>query len=260
MQDRLTSALSELRDDLGTGLSSVAQREKALLARFDDILGKTPPGAGRSLKSALLESSSFQALLKTKTGSAIVEFKSPSPASYSVLTRGDVGFATTAPLALDRTPGITPEARPAIVLEPVLPTRPTTRAIVDFVRSSGQLGTPAAQVEGGAMFAEMGLGLESASMPVRTYAAFLDVSAQLLQDLDALADFLSTTLRFYVDFAFEDGLINGDGSGSSLTGLLSEASTFDAALLPATFTLRTFRSPPACSWPSPRNCSPTSSS
>jgi HK97 family phage major capsid protein len=236
MADKLSSALFELRQDLGDGLSAVAQREKSLMARFDDILGKTP-GAGRTLKAALLESPSFQRLLTTKVGTASIEFKSPNPATYSVLTSGDVGYATTGTLPLDRTPGITPERRPQIVLEPLLSRRTTTRAIVDFIRSSGPLGTPAAQVEGDAKYAQTGFGLESASMLVRTYASYLDVTDQLLADVDALANFLDVTLRFMVDWAFEYDLINGDGAGSSLAGLLSQATPANPALLPSPFYL-----------------------
>ena len=232
MQDKLTVALGELRSDLGDAFSTVGQREKRILQTIDEMRGITP-GAGRGLKAVLLESPSFQRLLSTKVGSASVEYKSPNPASYSVVASADVGYATTGILGLDRVPGVVPEQRPQIVLEPLLSRRPTTRAIVDYIRSRAPLGVPAAAVEGDAMYASVGFGLESASMPIRTYAAYMDVTDQLLQDLDALSDFLSTTLQFYVDYAVEDGLINGDGSASSLTGLISQASAFNAALLPS---------------------------
>ena len=75
---------------------------------------------------------------ETKCFAAITSRKSIISAVTSGSQDGDtlapVGAQTTGVLTIDRIPGITPEARPALRVRDILAQRPTTMQVVDYVR------------------------------------------------------------------------------------------------------------------------------
>jgi hypothetical protein len=79
------------------------------------------------------------------------------------------GFSTSGVMAIDRIPGITPEARETLSIRDVLTARPTTLPVVDFIRVSSPLAS-ASPVAEGSTKPENALQFTSSSEKIRTLA------------------------------------------------------------------------------------------
>jgi HK97 family phage major capsid protein len=68
---------------------------------------------------------------------------------------------------------------------------------------------------------------------VRTIATLLPASRQVMDDMAELANFIDTSLRYYVNLAVEIQLLTGGGALEDLNGLVTQATSFDTGLLNA---------------------------
>lgn len=64
--------------------------------------------------------------------------------------------------------------------------------------------------------------------PVRDIATLLPVTEDILEDVPAMASYLSMRLTKFVALAEEDEILNGDGTGAHLEGILETAGTTEA--------------------------------
>nr|WP_312296118.1 phage major capsid protein [Brevundimonas diminuta] len=67
-----------------------------------------------------------------------------------------------------------------------------------------------------------------ADAPVRTIAHWVPISRNTLDDAASLQTELDSELRYGLDIAEDEELLNGDGTGEHLTGLRSEATAYAA--------------------------------
>jgi HK97 family phage major capsid protein len=139
---------------------------------------------------------------------------------------------TTGVLQIDRIPGITPEARQALTIRDVLTANPTQLQVVDFVKVSTPMSI-ASPVAENSTKPENAVTFTSASERVRTIATWIPATRQILDDFQELANFLNTSLSYYVDLEEELQLLSGDGSGENLNGLIPQATGFDTSRLSA---------------------------
>lgn len=67
------------------------------------------------------------------------------------------------------------------------------------------------------------------SFPVRTIAHLVKASRQILDDAPALQATIDAEMRYGLQFAEEAQLLNGDGTGQNLLGIIPQASAYSAA-------------------------------
>ncbi|MFN3473558.1 MAG: phage major capsid protein [Blastomonas sp.] len=72
------------------------------------------------------------------------------------------------------------------------------------------------------------LQFEEATMNVRTIAHWMRASVQVLADAPALRSIIDQRLRYGLAFKEEVQLLNGDGTGQNLSGLITEATAYAA--------------------------------
>ena len=143
-----------------------------------------------------------------------------------------VGAMTTGVLQIDRIPGITPEARQVLKVRNVLAARPTTMAVVDFVKVTSPMAI-ASPVAEASVKPENSVTFQSLSEKVRLIATWIPATKQVLDDMTELMGFIQSTLPYYVDLEEELQLLSGDDTGENLHGLIPQAASFNTALLPA---------------------------
>lgn len=137
------------------------------------------------------------------------------------------GFMTTGVMPIDRIPGITPEPRQQLTVRDLLYESSTTMPVVDFVKVSVPM-TIGSPVPEGSTKPQENLQFASASEKVRTIAAWIPASKQIMDDMTELANFINTSIGYYVNLAEEIGLLSGDGVGEDLHGLIPQASLFSS--------------------------------
>ena len=69
---------------------------------------------------------------------------------------------------------------------------------------------------------------EEATMKVVTIAHWMRVNIQTLADIPALRSMIDNRLRYGLSYAEEQQLLNGDGTGGSINGLINQATPFAA--------------------------------
>jgi len=211
------------------------------------MYGDSSFGSGAaSLLKTVQENESVARLLKDRRGTAVLHLKGNEYAELmnrksiiSATTSGSaggdalnpLGAMTSGVLQIDRIPGITPEARQVLKIRDVLSARPTSMAVVDFVKVTSPMAI-ASPVPEASIKPENAVTFATVSEKVRLLATWIPCTKQALDDLGELMGFISTTMPFYVNLEEELQLLAGDNTGENLHGLLSQAAAFNSALLP----------------------------
>jgi hypothetical protein len=113
---------------------------------------------------------------------------------------------------------IPPTLRPLRFLD-LIPTGTTNSNSIEYVQVVAIPGT-AAPVAEGALKPEEGIEFADATAPVRTIAGWIKVNRQAMDDAPGLASIINTLLPYDVRRKIEGQVINGDGTGQNLTGIL----------------------------------------
>jgi HK97 family phage major capsid protein len=199
-----------------------------------------------SVYDVVKENESVQRLLKDRRGSAVIRFEGKNFGEFAmqrktVITEGvsgsigtqtgaAVGFATSGVLPIDRISGIVPEARQVLRVRNVLAARPTTMAVVDFVKVSTPLAI-ASPVPEGSVKPENAVSFTTVSEKVRTIATWIPATRQVLDDFTELYGYLRDALPYAVNHDEEIELLSGDGTGEHLHGLIPQSTSFTTGLL-----------------------------
>lgn len=146
-QSEITPVLKNV-NDWRREQKNLQQQVDTIDMKLNDRVGGYSPSS-KGLETYLKENESVQRLLRDKKGSAIIRFEGEASRLFdrksviTVATSGSigtdtgnpVGVSTSGVMPIDRSPGITPDARYALRLRGVLYARPTTAAVIDFRES-----------------------------------------------------------------------------------------------------------------------------
>lgn len=103
----------------------------------------------------------------------------------------------------------------------------TTSNLVQFARQTTRTNNAAVVAEN-TQKAESAYAWELAEAPVRTIAHWVPIAKQTLSDAAQLQGELDSELRYGLDLAEDEELLNGDGTGQHLDGLKTNATAFAA--------------------------------
>lgn len=262
MEEQLSALIAEQKgyhekaaaeqEKYGSMTQKTADKVEALQKQLDAIDHKMAerPSPGAPAKSALAtefeENEGVQRMLKNKRGSAVLQLKGDAvremlrktvitetvTGSIGSDTGTAVGVATTGVLPIQRIPGITMEARQVLKIRDVLTARPTTFAVVDFVKvlTPMSIASPAAE---GSLKPENSLNFSSSSERVKTIASWIPASRQILDDMEELMGFIRQTMPYYTNLEEELQILSGDNSGEDLHGIIPQAAAYNSGLLPS---------------------------
>jgi HK97 family phage major capsid protein len=188
----------------------------------------------KTLYETLSEHDELKKLIRDKSGSCVIHLDGKQVRQLyeqkTTVTETAVGVQTTGVLTIDRIPGITPEARQELTIRDLLTARPTNQLVVDFVKvnAAPALGSPQTEASDKA---ENAVTFTAVSNQVRTIATWIPASKQVLDDMTELMGYLQTALPYYVNKMEEIELLSGDNTGVHLYGLITQATSFNTALL-----------------------------
>ncbi len=236
MKNEMQQVLDSINETVGGFVTNQKSMQRQLDAIDLSIKDRAVGGIAReSLLDKLKSEDSFQRLIKDRRGSATLTLTGKDLSLFerkTTITAVGQGFMQTGVLAIDRIPGITPEARQVLTVRDVLTANPTVMQVVDFVRVQTPMSI-ASPVPEASTKPENQLSFTSLSEKVRTLATFIPASKQILDDMAELANFINTSIGYYVDLAEEQQLLFGDATVENLHGLVPQAMAFDKTQLPA---------------------------
>lgn len=223
---KVSEELKQKADEQLTAMNAVNAR----LADIEKKMARTgeeDEDAARSRKSigdfVVTNADVIDFMARKTRGSVKVDVK----AITSLTTDAD-GSAGAA-IAPDRVPGIQRLAVRRMTVRNLLAPGRTLSNLIEYVQETGftNLAAPVAE---GAQKPESTLKLALRSAPVRTIAHFMYATKQILDDAPGLASLIDFRLRYGLQYAEELQLLNGDGTGQNIDGLIANATAFSSAV------------------------------
>ena len=202
----------------------------ALAARVTEMEQKGARGngledqnAGLSLGQRFIRSEEVKAALAEGSawnGRVKLDVKSITSASSTGVS------ATTGLVVADRQPGIVQVVpNRSLVIRDLLMPGNTASSAIDFVRETGFTNNAAIAPET-TQKPESDLQFDLQNLPVRTIAHWVQASTQILADAPMLQSYIDGRLRYGLAFVEDNQLLNGDGTGTNLKGLLVQSTAY----------------------------------
>ena len=168
-----------------------------------------------SLGDQFLKSDAWKALSERRNGSARMEIK-----AAIVNATGQ-----NQPLVADmRVPGIVTNPDRRLTIRDVLPVGRTNSNLVQFTKENVFTNSAGPQYSSpnreNVTKPESGITFTLANAPVITLAHWIPVSKQVLDDAPQLQGYINGRLMYGLKLEEEDQLLNGDGAGSNISGIL----------------------------------------
>jgi HK97 family phage major capsid protein len=198
----------------------ITEIEQTLAKRRQD----TEPQQPKSMGQQFIESDQF----KSFGGKGTVRVKMPRADITNVT--GTVGSNTSTANSLVstmRVPGIVTPPEQKLTIRDLIAPGTTSQGSVEFVQETGYTNAAALVTEGGTK-PQSELTFELKHAPVRTIAHIFKASRQILDDAPALQSYIDARARYGLRLTEEDEILNGDGTGIHLLGLIPSASAFNA--------------------------------
>ncbi|MGV8944669.1 phage major capsid protein [Thermomonas sp.] len=188
-------------------------------------------GAGGEKKSFIdmvKGNDDYKALLEQKQASAVIEVTKADMASMQETKVTSAGIV--APIY---DPVIDPGIRQELLIRDLIPTTPVTQGN-SFTYFKELLHTRGAApvAEGGAK-PSSNVTFEEVTDTVKKIAVWMPVTDEALDDVPQIYSYIQELLRYDLKLAEEGQILKGDGTGNNLNGIMTQATTFDAALTAA---------------------------
>lgn len=216
----LSTTAKELADQALTGMNEAKARLDEMEQKLDRQ-GNTSDGpltAGQRFVEAD-EFKSFAGQTRPR-GRAIIEVK-----DISSLTTDAAGSVGTLVQPQRAAPVQLPQRR--MTIRALLAQGNISTSSIEYDREKG-FTNAAAMVAEGALKPQSELQYTEESAHVRTIAHWMRTSVQILADAPALQSIIDNRLRYGLAYVEEAQLLNGDGVGQNLEGLVTAATAFAA--------------------------------
>jgi len=199
------------------------QNTQQVLAKIETMGGGSPGPRSRgervSAKVLAEAESSLESLRNGSTKSVRMSLPTFFPQAATI-TSGDLHIPG------ERDPEVYgPLQRPYSVRD-LLITRPTSAPSIEYLRAT-RTGSAAIQAAEGDAKAELALGFDLLQASVKTIAAWIPASRQVLDDSSMLADYIDLELRDALRLTEDAQLLKGSGTGANILGLWSVATAYN---------------------------------
>lgn len=245
------SALKEAKDAGALGLETknnvdkLLTNHKEVLDKMDKLVKQLEALDSKSTDlEAKLERSGKTDEKKMSLGEHVVNHadfesykKRGAKGQMLITVQNAVTSVTAAPIIWsDREQSIIPLPRRTLRIRNLLTQGRTTSNLIEYVKKLGFTNN-AAVVSEGAQKPESTITYEAHDAAVRTIAHWIHVTRQAMDDAPLLQSDIDNDLRYGLDYAEEVELLNGDGTGQHLDGLIANSTPYSRAFMPTNKTI-----------------------
>lgn len=191
--------------------------------------GESDPEERKSLGQRFVESEDVKSWLESSPTSGKADLR--VKADLTTLTTdadGSVGDG----VAPTRLPGVQEQAQRRMTVRDLLSQGRMDGNTIEYVQETG-FNNNAAPVAEGATKPQSDIKLDLKSSSAKVIAHWMKASRQALDDVSFLRSMIDQRLIYGLSYAEENQLLNGDGTGQNLSGLVSNATAYSAAFTPA---------------------------
>jgi len=195
-------------------------------ARLDELEQKMARGSGHSLEQKSLGQQFVE-------GDAFKEASDPSnprfwadlhiKADITSATSGDGSFG--AAIEPNRLAGIQPLPRRQLTVRDLLSPGRTNSPQIEYIQETG-FNNMAAPVKEGDLKPQSDIKVASKSTSTKVIAHWMAATRQILSDAPQLRSFIDERLLYGLKHTEEQQLLNGDGTGENLHGIIPQATSY----------------------------------
>lgn len=215
--EKVSTELKEQVDKTLTGFNG-------LKAQIEEMEQKLARGAGddsrreKSMGEQFVESKGFGEFRERGAqGSVKVEVKAVTSANAGGLIRP---LYETEPVSLPRR---------RFTIRDLLPVIPISTSSVDYPKQTTRTNAAAPVAETAAkQYSDY--VWSNATAPVRTIAHLAKITRQAMDDAPRLISEIDAELRYGLGLVEEDQILNGDGTGQNLSGIVTQATAYSAPI------------------------------
>jgi HK97 family phage major capsid protein len=200
--------------------SQLAEIEQKMARGFGSLRGVTGSET-KSWGDQIVNSPSFQGFIDGAATSARIEVKTVSTVGSGSTFAGPM-------IAPDYRQDVVGLPQRRMTIRQLLAPGQTNGNLVYYPKMTARQSNAAPVAESGAK-PQSDFALTQASAPVRTIAHYMQTTRQAFDDAPALQSLIDSELRYGLAITEEAELLNGDGTGQHLLGLLPQASAYSAA-------------------------------
>jgi HK97 family phage major capsid protein len=220
------SQVKEHRTALDTKISEIQaslQNTQQVLAKIETMGGGAPGlrGGGERVSAKVLAEaeSSLESLRNGTTKSVRMSISTFFPQAATI-TSGDLYVPA------ERDSEVYGPLRRPYSVRDLLITRQTGAPSIEYLRGT-RTGSAAIQAAEGDAKAELAMDFDLLQAPVKTIAAWIPASRQVLDDASMLGDYIDLELRDALRLTEDAQLLKGNGTGANILGLWSVATSYN---------------------------------
>lgn len=236
--EKITTDLKEQADHALTEMNGFKARIEEVEQKLARRREEDEEQEQKSFGQQFVESQNFKGLAESgsQRGRADMQFK-----ATITLATGDAAGSAGATVATTRLPGIVlqPDRR-LTVRDLITPGRMDGNAL-EYVQETGFTNN-AATVGETLNKPQSDIQFDLKSTNAKVIAHFVKASRQILSDAPMLASYIDGRLRYGLAYKEEQQLLNGDGTGQNLLGIVPQATAYAAPFaVPGATTMDTLR-------------------
>ena len=225
---RMTSDTATKADEALLKMNGLMERQSDLEQKLLERGGGVPE-RNKSMGEQFTEDAKVKDFLSQANPRGRVDFQTKATlTSLTTDAAGSVGDA----IAVSRLPGILPLAQRRMTVRDLLSVGQMDGNALDFVKETGFTNSAAGVAEGAAK-AGSDIKLDLVSTSAKVIAHWMKASRQVLSDISQLRSIIDQRLLYGLAYKEETQLLNGDGTGQNLLGIVPQATAYSAAFTPS---------------------------
>ncbi len=229
MIDEAKKKLSEKADtsDIDGRIKDIQEEIKKASERADEIERKANRGINGGAEEAktigqrMIESNEYKSFASRRAGTARIDVK----AIVSLAS----GTARNPLQTVQTVPGIIREPDRPLMVRDLLPVGNTNSMTIEYPKEN-VFTNSAATVAENTLKPESNITFTAAKADVATIAHWIPASRQVLDDAAFLQGYIDNRLREGLRQEEENQLLNGDGTGTNIEGLVTQATAYSAPI------------------------------
>jgi HK97 family phage major capsid protein len=221
--EQLTSTLKEKADEALIKMNTLGEQVAQIEQRLAEG-GGNQDDERKSIGQQLVESDGFKSFqasnFSKSTGRADLKIKA-TLTSATTNADGSVGDG----VQNTRLPGILPLPQRRLVVRDLITPGRMDGSTLEYVKETG-FNNNAGMVAEGAAKPGSDLKLDLVTTSAKVIAHWIKASKQILDDVAQLRSMIDERLLFGLAYKEEGQLLNGDGTGQNLLGIIPQATTY----------------------------------
>lgn len=222
----LNTSIKEKADEALLEMNGIKSQLDALEQKLSRG-GDQRPEERKTAGQLFVESDQFKAFSEagfSKSDKARFETKATLTTSVAAAA-GSLGSAIQA----TRLPGVIEQPQRPLTIRSLLAQGNMDGNTIEWIREHSRTNS-AAMVAEGAAKPQSDFRLEMMTTTAKVIAHTMKVSRQALTDVSGLRSMIDSRLSYGLDFVEENQLLNGDGTGQNLLGLIPQATAYVSPL------------------------------